>query len=223
MGRATGPKFTMTKTKGTQRACRIYEPYFTEVPDEAGYNYHAPDGMGLERVTNILKLELGLYRYSRQYAAQRGSDVHAACQYWDEGDLDENTLDSEISRYLAVYQRAVEIEGIEVLQNEVRRYHPKYLYAGTCDKIAKVKGVMALIDLKTGQEESWHAWQTAAYAEMLKSETGLLARFCLYVNPGCYTLRPHTGKGDFLQFLTLLSAYQIKKNAGYLKNKESHT
>ena len=187
-----------------------------------GHQYHDPAGMVLPSVTTILKGELGLFHYSSQGAANRGQDVHSACQYYDEGDLDEKTLTDEVREYLESYKKAISHEGIKVQQNELRRYSPKYMYAGTVDKIATVNGIPTLIDLKTGQAGPWHRWQTAAYAELVRLEIGELQRFALYIKPDGYQLIRHDGKRDFLEFLALMSAYTIKLNTGYLKKEKTY-
>lgn len=201
---------------------KIYEPYF----DEKEHLYHNPDGMRLEGTTDILQGELGGFDGFPESAAMRGHDVHAAIQYWNEGDLDESTLTDEVKGYLDCFKRAKEHHGIKIIQNEIMRYHPKFLYAGRCDAVAEIGGVVGVIDYKSGAPAgARERWQLAAYVEMLKAEIpDLKGRWNLYLKPGQYggmgfKLVEHTGKRDFLEFLALFSAYNIKKQEGYIKEK----
>lgn len=107
------------------------------------------------------------------------------------------------------------------------RYHPKYLYAGRCDAIVRINGVVGIIDYKTGAPSGARdKWQLAAYVEFLKAEIpDLKGRWNCYLKPGQYkngcgfSLVEHTGARDFSEFLALFAAYTIKKNEGYIKEK----
>ena len=205
---------------------KIYEPYF----DPETHIYHSPDGMRLEGTTDILQGELGGFDGFPKSAAMRGHDVHAATQYWNEGDLDESTLTDEVKGYLDCFKRAKEHHGIKIIQNEIMRYHPKYLYAGRCDAVVEIGGIVGIVDYKSGAPAGARdRWQLAAYVEMLKAEIpNLKGRWNLYLKPGQYggmgfKLVEHTGKRDFLEFLALFSAYNIKKAEGYIKEKRRVT
>lgn len=202
---------------------KIYEPYF----DSKNHTYHAPDGMRLEGVTDILSGELGGFDGFPESAAMRGTDVHTAIQLFTEDDLDESTLTEEVAEYLDCFKRAQEFHGIKILQNEIMRYHPKYLYAGRCDAIVEINGVRGVIDYKTGLPNgARERWQLAAYMELLKREVpGLTGRWNLYIKPGHYKdkcgfqLTEYTSPRDFMEFLALFSAYSLKKNEGYIKER----
>jgi hypothetical protein len=202
---------------------KIYEPYYE--PKE--HLYHTPEGTRLEGVTDILQGELGGFDGFPESAAMRGTDVHNAIQFYNENDLDETTLTEEVAAYLECFKRAKEHHGIKIKQNEVMRYHPKYLYAGRCDAVVEIDGVIGLIDYKTGTPAGARdRWQLSAYLEMLKKEIPeLKGRWNLYLKPGKYEngmgfkLEEHKSPRDFMEFLGLFTAYQIKKNEGYIKEK----
>jgi len=194
----------------------------THIPDfePLGHIYMASDGMILPSVTTILKEELGLYSWGSSSAATRGTHVHLACQYYDEGNLDEATVRPEIQPYLAQYKLALQEHGITVLQNELRRYSPKYLFAGSIDKVVEISGRRAILDIKTGSKEHWHRWQTAGYKELMAPELGQsVDRYDLYLSPDDSELVQHQGKRDFGEFMAFLSTYTIKGNTGYRKTK----
>ena len=190
----------------------IYEPNFLY----EGHQYHTPDGTELQSVTSICKAGLGLYQHKRvSPAAQKGTHIHQAIQYYDEGDLNEETLDAIIKPYLQNYKSACKEKGIVRLQNEVRRYSPRYLFAGTIDIIAKINGAYAIIDIKSGKQENWHKWQTAGYAELMLVEIGPMDRYCLYLTESEYALVKHEEENNFREFLSLMVVADLKKRNGY--------
>ena len=201
---------------------KIFVPCY----DPLTHTYHDEAGNRLEGTTDILTGELGGYDGYPEATATRGTHVHDAIQYHNEGDLDESTLTDEVAGYLECFKRAKAHHGIKVIQNEVMRYHPVYRYAGRCDAIVEIDGKVGILDYKTGAPMRDHKWQVAAYLELLKAEVpNLKGRWDLYLKPGQYEgglgfkLVEHTGPRDFLEFLTLFGAYQIKKNEKYIKEK----
>jgi ATP-dependent exoDNAse (exonuclease V) beta subunit len=193
---------------------KIHEPYFEKI----GHIYETPDGKRLDSVTQILKSELGLWQFGTCDAAERGTRVHLACQYFDEERLDFSTV-SEIDRpYLDSYIKAKKELKIKVLQNEIRRYHPTYMYAGTLDKLAEVGKQGILVDIKTGSKEHSYRWQTAAYLKLIEQESKRKwRRMGLYLSTTGYKVEWHDNPTDWTEFLSLWAAYNVKKNYGYIK------
>ena len=195
-----------------------YEPCF----DAEKHIYHDPAGMRLEGVTDILQGELGGFDGFPAAAAKRGQDVHAAIQAHNEGRLKAEEVLLETWGYLECFLAAQKQLKIEIVQSEVMRYHPRYLYAGRLDALVKVDGVMGILDYKTGQPNKRDKWQLAAYLELVKAENkGIQGRWNLYLRPepAGYKLVKYEDKSDFSQFLALFAAYQIKKNNGYIKER----
>lgn len=195
---------------------KIYVPTFEPI----GHIYQDDHGDILKSVTTILKDELGLYQWKGTMTkATRGTNIHLACQFYDEKDLKEDSLTEDIKENLDQYKKALAENNIVVEANELPRYHPELGYAGTIDKIAKVDGKRAIIDIKTGKEEHWHCWQTAAYLGMIKKEIGDLARYCLYLTNNSYRLVAHQSDMDWAEWTILLAAHNIRARAGYLPKK----
>ena len=194
---------------------KIYVPSF----EPLNHRYQDESGNDLDSVTQILKNELDSFNWGTVNASNRGTHVDRTCELWDKKDLDEKTLDPLLNPYLEQYKIALKNEGIEVLQNQVRRYHHKYKYAGTLDKIVKVKGELGILDLKTGYNYKQYKWQLSAYENMMRHELGATKRFSLRLNPTKYTFKEYTGTRDFLEFLALLAAFNIKLNNGYISKK----
>jgi len=225
---------------------KIFCPYFIS-KDENGnpcHKYTTPDGMELPSITKLFDSELDNFKYVDAVYAENGSNGHKVMELWDKNDLDMKTLDPYFLPHLAQYILALEIEKIKVEQNEVRRYHPRYYFAGTLDKIGKIDSLPGIIDIKLSSIKSkQYEWQTAAYKELIRRELGAnLKRWCLYLkkddkkryetmgwglqdyikyyreNPKkSYSFIPHTEKRDFFEFLTFLNIYQVKKKYGLLK------
>ena len=200
---------------------KIYTPYFEPIL----HVYHGPDGNRFEGVSDILSGELGGFDGFPEAAAVRGTDVHSAIHFYNEDDLVEEKLTREIAGYLECFKRAKAHHKIKVLQNEVMRYHHKYLYAGRLDSIVEIGGVVGVIDYKTGAPDKRDRWQLAAYLEFMRHEIpAIKGRWNLYLKPDHYgglgfKLKEHTGPRDFSEFLALFAAYQIRKNNGYIKER----
>ncbi len=199
---------------------KIHIPQF----ETAGHSYTTVNGELLPSVTTVIKDELNLFQCGNQIAAKRGEYIHLACQYHDEGILKLDSVDDIIMPFYQQYCKFLaEHPEVKILENEIMRYHPKYMFAGRIDKIANIKGNPAIIDVKTSntlQEQVWHRWQIAAYAKLLEAEKGQCRRFILYLTPTNYLFQEHTSNKDFLEFMTLLSAYNLKHNYGYYKKQE---
>ena len=195
---------------------KLYVPTFEPI----GHIYQNDHGDVLKSVTTILKDELGLYQWKGTMTkATRGTNIHLACQFFDEKDIDEKALDTDIRENLGQYKKALAENDIVVEANELMRYHPELGYAGMVDKVAKVKGARSIIDIKSGKEEVWHRWQTAAYMGMLKKELGELDRYCLYLTNDSYKLVMHPSQMDWSEWTILLAAHNIRARANYLPKK----
>lgn len=201
-------------------------PIFLEVPHEY---QHPKDGTILDSVTYILKRELDLYKGMPSgpgSAAQRGTTIHTICQYYDEGDLAEETVSPEFAPWFEQYKKAKEELGINVEANEIRRFHNVFRYAGCLDKIATIQtldGRRGIIDIKTQNEISErkeHKYQLIAYELMVRHEYHgqNLALLCLYLSPNEYRLVEYENKNSLeREWIALLAAYRIKVNEGFIK------
>ncbi|MBM3206216.1 MAG: hypothetical protein FJZ43_01155 [Candidatus Staskawiczbacteria bacterium] len=114
----------------------------------------------------------------KQAAADRGSRVHYACEELDEGkeikitqkyknpstgkkeELSKEEVDAIIS-----YRDFVDEEKPELLANEITSFGD--VYAGTADKIFRIKKDIWIVDLKTSQS-IWpeHELQISSYSHM---------------------------------------------------------
>lgn len=109
-----------------------------------------------------------LPKATRVMALARGSAVHSATQFNDEGDLDEILLDDALKPYLAAWRKFRAETGFTPSLIEHRVCHPTYRYAGTLDRIGRSNaGPLQIVDIKTSTVPKWTALQLAAYVSCL--------------------------------------------------------
>ena len=157
-------------------------------------------------------------------ALGRGSAVHSATQFDDEGDLDETMLDDELVPYVAAWRRFRAETGFVPDLIEHRSYHPIYLYAGTLDRRgAFPDGTKAIIDLKSNQSEGWVALQLAAYSAFFESPRAY-RRICVEAHKdGTYRMiefRSADYTADFGRFLACVTVLRLQQAFGRLTNKQ---
>lgn len=193
--------------------------------DDATHVYTL-DGRRLESVTEILE-GAGLVDYGflppkvRTMALERGSAVHLATAFDDEGDLDEDSLDPAILPYLAGWRKFRSDEGAVFEQIEHRSYHPQFLYAGTKDRrvrLPKRSNSPFDLDIKCGKAQPWVWIQIAAYQGLDPAPRRMLP-FVVEL-PGDGTWREYPRPADwsfdryFNYFLSCLTVCRLRRSHG---------
>lgn len=145
---------------------------------------------------------------------QRGTFVHLACELFDKGELDEESLDPAIVPYLISYKTFLTETGFKPQLIEARRFHSRYFYAGTMDRIGDIRKKSVLIDIKSGAPASVDELQLAGYWELIREEIQVCQCFDLY-------LRDDGGMPKLIEvkkprlllptFLACLTIYQWKE------------
>jgi hypothetical protein len=152
-------------------------------------------------------------------ARDRGSAVHLAAEYYDQGVLDYQSLDPRIEPYVRAYiafRQAHPLEEGEWI--EVPMMDPCKLYAGTADRIVRSRPpqLPKIRDLKTGPYAPSHKWQMAAYANMFEDPASFL-REGLYLRPnGTYKIREFPQE----EFPTDLNVWNAALTIYYTKRQE---
>lgn len=172
-----------------------------------------PDGVEVPSVTTVLK-ETRMIDYSMipqdvlQAAAARGTAVHQALAYLDDGELDEDSLDPELTGYLIAYQRFSVEAGFTPTLVEHRVWNRQWMYAGTLDRTGTIGAALVILDFKTGLVLPGHALQLAAYL-MCLPEPRRFRRIALKLSgDGSYRVHEFPGKDlrrDFDLFLAALT------------------
>ncbi|MHB8109695.1 MAG: PD-(D/E)XK nuclease family protein [Syntrophorhabdaceae bacterium] len=171
------------------------------------------DERPLPSVTGILKSEGFIDdTWFTEDARLRGTYVHMACHLHDMRTLDEDGLDDALRPYLDGYIRFKAETGFTVIESEIPRYHPQYLFAGTPDKIGMMNNSDTVIDLKSGILSPWTALQTAAYELFFDRP---MKRFGVQLtDEGKYKMIPFTDRTDRNIFLSALACRNWKINHG---------
>jgi hypothetical protein len=166
--------------------------------------------MELPRVTEILK-SAGLIdvTWLTDEGRERGSFVHLACQYLDEGTLDEETVDPAIRGYLEAYKawrQQWPIPGWTWI--ECGHQDPMGLYRGTQDRILAQRPRLVL-DIKTGCPVPATALQMAAYVNMLPDPYSY-QRLALHLKPdGTFVVKEYPRENYAADLRVFMAAVQL--------------
>ena len=122
----------------------------------------------------IHKEAKGAHRKKTQAAADIGHEVHAYAEaYFKKQTLPELTSD-QARRGVEAFHKWVSAHTIEILASERQIFSKEHYYAGTCDFVAKIDGVMGVGDIKTSSGiYPEMRFQTAAYQHALQEEKGI--------------------------------------------------
>jgi hypothetical protein len=148
-----------------------------------------------------------------------GTAAHAACHYFDEGDLDTSTIDPAIEGYVRAWHRfraetdfaprLLELRGIANIQGMP--------YGYTLDREGTFRGHDTIIEIKctAAVEISWGP-QTAAYELARRTEDGIARRrIAVHLKPnGSYSLVPFNDANDYKVFVWALSLETWKRSKG---------
>lgn len=183
---------------------------------EASTHTYRVDGVIVPGVTSVLKTA-GIIDYSMipqdvlRTAAARGTAVHLALQFLDEGTLDRDSISEDLVGYISAYERFCADSGFTCAQIEQRVYHPGCQYAGTLDRTGVIGGGLAVLDFKTGLVLPGHALQLAAYTYALPMPRRF-RRLALKLNgDGTYRVHefpPFEFQRDVDLFLSALACHQ---------------
>ena len=151
-----------------------------------------------------------------EHAQKRGTAVHAACQYLDEGDMDWSTVSPEIEPYVRAWERFKKDTGVELLGIEKPLFHATLGYAGTPDRVVNLYPHKGIIDLKTYAPDAVTGIQLAGYSYLeLGQQSPLDApkRWGLWLkDDGRYSLTQYTDRGDEAVFMSCLTIAKFKRS-----------
>ena len=164
----------------------------------------------------------GLKDFSRiapdvlEHARQRGTAVHTACHFLDEGDLDLATVSTEIEPYVRAWERFKKETGVELLGIEKPLFHATLGFAGTPDRVVNLYPHNGIIDLKTYAPDVVTGIQLAGYSYLeLGQQSPLDApkRWGLWLkDDGKYSLKTYEDRGDERIFLACLDLCKWKRS-----------
>lgn len=181
--------------------------------DEAKHIY-SDNGAVLPSVTQILSI---LYDFSGispatlEYARQRGTAVHKACEIFDNGGSFTAPLDEVIQPYFVAWVKFVVEKKVRITATERRLRHQHMRYAGTFDAIGMIGDEEWLIDRKcTSALSDVTGVQLAAYAAILGRP---LRRAAVQLKPdGTYVFQEYSGRSDWPTFVAAYTIFNWKEN-----------
>lgn len=181
--------------------------------EESEHIYHY-GGVRVPSVTQVLD---GMVDYDRvpiaklRHAAERGTAVHLATEFDDEGDLDESTVDPEVLPYVDAWRCFRAESGFQPMRSEVRVYSARHRFAGTFDCLGVLFGKWAIVEKKTTfQLAPATAIQVSAYMRAYNEDKpeGERARACWSVwlrRNGTYRLTEYDPLEHWAAFLARLN------------------
>lgn len=182
--------------------------------DEASHTYRVGGALvpGVTTILRPLANFAGIPPDVLEAKANLGRRVHFACQLDDENDLDEASVEDDVSPYLFAWRRFIAESGARVVHNEQQVYEPTLRYAGTLDNVLELQGYRWLVDKKTSIATPIAAGpQTAAYLRAL-NDPSVTRRAAVRLRPdGTYRFDPLSGADDWPAFLSCLTLLRFKE------------
>lgn len=191
--------------------------------EPAGHVYRL-DGAVVPSVTQVLAPLYDLDRIPRDVLERKrqiGEALDEIIVLDLADDLDESTVDPELSGYFEAFRRFRVEKKFVAAAVQQRVASLKWRFAGTPDALGLIEGEPALPDWKATY--SMHpavALQTAAYVqaciEMGSPEKNIKRYGVQFCPDGRYNIEPYTSKTDFNIFLSLLSVHNWRARNGCL-------
>jgi len=149
----------------------------------------------LPRVTSILK-NAGLIdtAWFTDEGRDRGTALHAAAQFLDEGDLDWKTVDPTVLPRLRQYQRFLDEVKPTILAIEEEVTNAALQYVGHLDRRVIINGDEGILDLKSAFKAPWQSLQISLYSNCFSRP---MKRWTLHLSDERYQLIEHTDRRDW--------------------------
>lgn len=181
--------------------------------DEKEHRYFH-DGVEIPRLTRLIE-SFGLIKHkATEGYLQRGSAIHLALQYYDEGDLDEEALDPQIRPWFDAYKQFREDTGFKPVRIEKKAHNDQHLFATIVDRTGTINGSEVLLELKSGSKSDWWGLQLAGQQIALQQE--FKKRYALELSKeGKYKLHPFHEQEYLDIFYSMLNVNAWRRNHGY--------
>lgn len=211
-------------------------PYSGRLVFEEGPHRYRLDGEVIPGITSVLK-RVGLVDdgYYNIEARDRGSAVHAAIEFLQEGDLKRESIAPLLIPYVEAWERFRDEMGWEPIERPELLVGSEVLRVATrIDGIGRVKGdpriVVANWKTGSGSPEPWHPLQSSGEALLFAETTGrtttlALRRAAVYLRPdGTYRWHPHPeqeARRDAEDFRAAVRTYHTHVRIGPKARKEN--
>jgi len=189
-------------------------PPFAITYQEEGHQYFI-DGESVPSVTQVVD-QLHNFTGSPGAAAQRGTLIHLACEYFIKGILDWSTVDPSIYPEVQTFANWWDEARFKPLLVEGIVGSKQYKFAGRLDLFGVWKTGLALVDFKTGGEYPAYRFQTAgleiALGECLVGIQPIkVQRYCLYLKGDKARPVQHEDPRDRPRFLAALTCSHTRR------------
>jgi len=179
-------------------------------PEKHEYWY---EGRIIPSVTQILQAEGFIdTAFYDDWSRDRGKYAHKATELYDLDDLDEESLDPEISPRLEAWKRFLSESGFQIVAIEEQVSNISLRYAGTLDRRGFLSGKRAILDIKTGAVEPWAGIQLAGYGMTAPDYYGIERYAVQLKDDGKYKLTQFKDMNDFGIWRAAVSCYHWKNN-----------
>lgn len=161
-------------------------------------------------------------RHILEVAQQRGTDVHNALHYLDEGELDQESLTEELHGYVMAYLKFKNEMRFTPLLVEYFVHSLTHRWAGRLDRVGEIERKdggtdLIVIDFKSGLVLPAHRIQLAAYNSALP-EPRKYRRMTLELDSDgtykCHEYAPETYGRDLNTFHSAVNVWHWKREHG---------
>ena len=174
---------------------------------------------GVTQVMTGIHDFLGVGEEIMAAAQERGTLVHTATALYDKGvlSLEEMQADAVLEPYVWAWVKFREEAKFVPEAIEVRVYSTRHRYAGTIDRIGKLRGMPVVLDIKTGAAlNPVTALQLAAYQVAYNErnpKAKVWERWAIQLGAdGKYKLHQYKDDaGDWSAFLSALNLYSWRR------------
>lgn len=172
------------------------------------YEYKGVRCPSVTQVLEQLQYLQGIPWATLEEARERGTHVHQACHLYNQGELDEESVNPALAAYLNQYKRFLSDSGFIVTASELLVYNETMRYAGQLDFTGNFRGTSWLVDIKSGVVPSTVGAQCAAYQAAMPIKERPKKRACLQLSPTDYKFIEQKEYGDFSLFTSALNCYR---------------
>jgi hypothetical protein len=143
----------------------------------------------------------------------RGTVVHTLCELDDSNDLDDSSVDERLAGYLKAWRTFRSDTELEIGAIEQIVHNDKLGFCGRLDRLVRIRGRLAILDIKTGVPVPAVALQLAGYASCYENSSEFQRIAVQIRDDGDYRVREFPTKEfnrDLAVFRGLCSAYHWK-------------
>lgn len=181
--------------------------YLTFDPDKHEFRYRKKI---IPSVTQIIKVAGG-YQRRNERAMLRGTNVHLATRYYDEGTIKDAKIGKGIEGYLDAYVKFRREHDFIFIEIEQPVFHKDYLYAGIPDRHGFYKSRECLLSIKSGMPIPNDILQEAGYV-LTYADHHKFDLWAVYLKPsGDYKLDNIKDASAMQTFLNCLDIHNWKR------------